>query len=197
MVRFPIALATPWLSAPRVATSFDIDIEAHAPPGNDQLIVDVFHDGHWIHTETMASGREIISVPDSRPGLYLLEARADPYGGERVAARYVLVSPDSDSPSLEQAHSLLSQAGMELADAPSVGPRMVRSGSALRSSCSSSCAAVSGLLPRPKPSCRKPGIPRRKAALTGFAWPFRSWPSWAAWPWRFSLAPQFFSRAPR
>jgi hypothetical protein len=124
-VRLPIALATPWLSAPRMSRGFEIDTEVHAPPGSDQLILDVFHDGSWIHTETTNPGRTLVSVPDSGPGLYLLQVRADPYGGERVAARYVLVSPTA---SFEHTRSWLDQAGVHLADPPDTDPRMLLAG---------------------------------------------------------------------
>lgn len=124
IVRLPIALATPWLSAPRVASS-EIDLEMHPPPGSDQLILDVFRDGRWIQTQTMAPGRHLVSVPGAGSGLYLLQARADPYGGERAAARYVLVP---ESASLEEARSLLGQAGVELTDPPGTDPRMLLAG---------------------------------------------------------------------
>ncbi len=122
-VRLPLALATPWLSATRVASGFDVDIETHAPPGGEQLILDVFHDGLWIHTEATSPGHRLISLPDSGPGLYLLQVRADPYGGERAATRYVLVSS-----TLEQTHAWLDQAGVRLEDPPDIDPRMLLAG---------------------------------------------------------------------
>lgn len=144
-VRLPIALATPWLHALRVVRAEPIAIEAHAPPGRDSMILDVFRDGRWIRTATIAPATTELPAPLDAPGLYLLQLRADAYGsGERAATRYVLYAPEGSSGvSLDRARALLAAAGVELADPEATDPRMLLAGA--EEEARTLPAAVSGL----------------------------------------------------
>ncbi|MDQ3036580.1 MAG: hypothetical protein M3Y87_29580, partial [Myxococcota bacterium] len=104
-----------------------LTIEAHAPPGRAALVLDVFYEGRWVHTATIEPGEVSLPFELSRPGLYRLQAHADPFGGERAAARYVLLAAEGAEPSLEPARAFLGDAGIQLSDGTS-DPRMLLAG---------------------------------------------------------------------
>lgn len=127
-VRLPIALATPWLSAPRVITREPLAMEAHAPPGRTALVVDAFEAGRWVHTGTLSPGAAELPFALGRPGLYLLQAHADPFGGDRAASRYVLLAPEGSGLSVDGARALLGAAGIQLTDPEGTDPRLLLAG---------------------------------------------------------------------
>ncbi len=88
-VRLPVALATPWLDVATPASP-RARLRLRPPPGRSQLVVDAFQEGRWTATATMASRDEVLPF-ELAPGLTRLQVRADPFGGEYVASRYVQV----------------------------------------------------------------------------------------------------------
>lgn len=90
-VQLPVALATPWLDAPRESEHDFVAVEAIAPPGRSELLADVFVRGRWIASQVIRTGATRLALGDDR--LYRVELRVDPFGGDRVAARYVARGP--------------------------------------------------------------------------------------------------------
>ncbi|AKF08165.1 hypothetical protein [Sandaracinus amylolyticus] len=126
-VRLPIALATPWIDAPRVVSSMPIPLEAHPPVGREVLTADLFYEGRWIATATLDPARPELPF-DVGPGLYRVEVRADPFGGERAAARYVLVAPAGSDLALHDTRELLRREDVELTDREGTEPRLLLAG---------------------------------------------------------------------
>lgn len=102
-VRMPVALATPALGiASPVTDGGPPQISVVAPPGREAVIVDVFHEGRWARTMTLAATNDAsaatsfhaLPAPALAPGVYLLEARADALPTDYVAPRLVVIGGD-------------------------------------------------------------------------------------------------------
>ncbi|WP_236604323.1 hypothetical protein [Sandaracinus amylolyticus] len=126
-VRLPIALATPWIDVPRVVSSVPIPIEARPPVGREVLLADLFYEGRWIATATLDPAHPELPF-DVGPGLYRVEVRSDPFGGERAAARYVLVAPEGSGLALDDTRELLRREDVELTDREGTEPRLLLAG---------------------------------------------------------------------
>jgi hypothetical protein len=131
-VRLPVALATPWIDAPRVAAPDALSLAVHPPPGRSDVVVDDYLGGRWIGTATIGGG-EHDALPASllrAPGLHRLQAHADPFGAEYAVARYVLIAPDADAPrdALSGTRALLAAEGVDLDDPGATHPRLLLAG---------------------------------------------------------------------
>lgn len=98
-VRLPVALATPWLGVDlERARAGVLDLEVVPPPGRSAVVVDVFSGTQWTRSVTLAAGStdDLLGAPLA-PGLYRVEARADPFRTERVTSRVVRVGDGGDA----------------------------------------------------------------------------------------------------
>lgn len=117
-LQLPVALATPWVRAPRVAGGA-LALELQPPPGREAMIVDTFARGRWARTEVVGAGEVPVEVAGS--GLTRLQVRADPFGGDYVGTFHVL----DTEPSAERVRELLAAEGIELTDPPGTDWRLL------------------------------------------------------------------------
>lgn len=123
-IRFPVALATPFLglesasveagAAPRYA--------AVAPPGRDGIVLDVFHAGRWRATHTLPAGtapegalayHDLPGAP-LPTGVYLVEARSDALPTTYLAPRLLVVGGEAALRAAEDAPARPGATGTEL-----------------------------------------------------------------------------------
>jgi hypothetical protein len=117
-IRFPIALATPFLGVEPASADGHVRYAAVAPPGREGIVLDVFREGRWRSTITLAAGSDPSGALDFHdlpgdplpPGVYMLEARSDALPSTYLAPRLVIVGGDAG---LAQAAEAPARAGAE------------------------------------------------------------------------------------
>ncbi len=121
-IRFPVALATPFFGVETPMVYSTVRWAAVAPPGRDGVVLDVFHDGRWRNTVTLAAGNDPSGALDYRDltlalpaGVYLFEARSDALPNTAyVAPRLVVVGGDAALAAAHDAPALPGARGPEL-----------------------------------------------------------------------------------
>ncbi len=122
-IRFPVALATPYLGlGAAMIDSGAPELSAVDPPGRDGVVVDVFHAGRWRDTISLPAGtdpaRALNYVPCPRAvlpsGVYLLEARSDALPTTYVAPRLLVVGGDTALAEADPAPARVGARGAEL-----------------------------------------------------------------------------------
>ena len=96
-VQLPVALATPSLQIDS-HQSRPSELEVHVLGDRPGIIVDAFAGGRWMHTASVPPSDDPFPLPFALgDGVWCIQARADPYSGERAAVRYVVIG-DVDDP---------------------------------------------------------------------------------------------------
>ncbi|MBJ72805.1 MAG: hypothetical protein CMN31_15960 [Sandaracinus sp.] len=114
-VRLPMGLAAPAIRLARSeATAADARTETTEPallppgarpllqvtpryPDRSTVVVDLFHEGQWVHTATRAPAAAPLARPLDRPGLWRVEVRRDPFATDHAAVRLLFVHPAADT----------------------------------------------------------------------------------------------------